>query len=76
MRPDGVSGVLDDQQSVMARDRPDALHVTRQTTEVYRHYRARPLRNAFDDGIRIDVPIGADIGQHRRRADVENRVDR
>ena len=74
---EGMRGVVDDRQAVTRGDPAEADHRRRPAREVHRQERRRARRHRGVGRRGIDVQRGEiDVGQHRRAARVDDRVDR
>ena len=76
IRSDSMSGIFNDEELVMTSQRPDGVHLTRQSSNMHGNHRACAPRDTFGNGYWIDVAIRANVGQHGQGAHLQDRVDR
>src|SRR5579883_1922181 len=70
-----MSRILDNVETVLARQPPYGIHVARQSADVDRHDGACAPRQSPLDREWVDVPVFADVRKHWRGAHLEDRVD-
>jgi hypothetical protein len=73
-----VGGVLEQGEPALAREARECRRLARMPAVGHRHDRARARRRHSLDRVRDEPGLGqpANVGEHRRRAGVSDRVDR
>lgn len=75
VREPGLTGVLDDRETVLPGDGHDRVHVARHPVDMHRHDGARAFRDSTLDGSRVHRQGGRiGVGKNRQRLVKKNRV--
>src|SRR5262245_35007412 len=75
VRADRMRSIFNYEQTLVAANAPDRIHVTRQTVNMDWYNRTRSIRYFSAYRFRIDVAIVPNIGQHRSCSGVKDGID-